>query len=376
MERRLVVYGDVPASITQQLVARFGAELMLSSRTFYRGMLDTLKACEYDVALIATGAEHGDTLERGIRQMGEQSGRDAAVIRVAPDAPPADVVSRVELELGWLPLDHTHFIVVTTAKGGVGKSTCAGALAVVLAQERGKRVLGVDDNPVQANLMRFFTDEFAALPISCFDDVVGTADEYLVNTYHEDERGHLDLLLPTEYGRNAGVTYSVATAFWKGIRSLGYDYVIVDTAPTLYAPKENNMPEYTHVPLTYALIAAAQEKHNYPVYVVPFTPVTWGWQGLEKTRDLLRQWQLEDQIVPVVTATDMQHTLENVPDWVLTGLMGERLSRIPYSRDIRTQSHVRALRRRPLRDPIRPYRGIVDTAQTVGDELNGGAYAV
>jgi hypothetical protein len=94
--------------------------------------------------------------------------------------------------------------------------------------------------------------------------------------------------------------------------------------------------------------------------VVPFTPVEWGRDGIARTRDVLKGWDQLDWMMPVVTATDRDHVLENVPAWIEQDGWRSRLVAVPYCLGIQAEPRISYLRRRSfLHRPARPYRPLV-----------------
>ena len=65
-----------------------------------------------------------------------------------------DLVARIQR-----PLPGTHFVSVVSMKGGVGKSTVAALLGLMLSEHRGDRVVGIDANPDAGTLADRLTGE-------------------------------------------------------------------------------------------------------------------------------------------------------------------------------------------------------------------------
>ena len=105
---------------------------------------------------------------------------DEAIVRVRPDEPAAGWRRTMYVATGGLvnpgpgpderhqrevvhrirrPLERSHRIAVTSIKGGVGKTTVASLLGLVLSESRGDRVVALDANPDAGTLADRLTGE-------------------------------------------------------------------------------------------------------------------------------------------------------------------------------------------------------------------------
>jgi len=336
--RRAVLLGRFPAAVRTRLINEYGVRFILDDDTLREYMIPTLDAREYDLVIVDQRLPRA----KSIAQVAEKMGRAAVLVNPAKGA--HSVVKHVAFTTGWDVGGRTVFVVVTSTKGGVGKTTTAGALASLLSDE-GFSVLAVDDNPHQYNLVRFLTDD--EITIMPAEDI----KERRVQQNVVEIAERIDLLAPEPYLDGSGVTLSTAYAFWTEVRQMTYDYVVVDTSPSIPTPESPG--EWMEVYLTYALLTG---KHP-AVYVVPFTPVEWGHEGLARTRRVLRTWDQMDWMLPVVTATSREHVLENIPNWLQQNGWHDRLIAVPYSRGIQTNPRIGHLHESgAFRDPKKPYR--------------------
>lgn len=335
--RRVVLLGRFPDALRTRLITDYGVRLVLDGTSVEPYMVPVLESRDYDLVVVDR------RLDRAA-QMADAA-RDAVptAVLVNPARGTQAVVDALTEATGWRPGGRSVFVVVTSAKGGVGKTTAAGALVALLAEE-GHAVLAVDDNPHQANLVRFLTGE--RVPVLSAEDIAaGAVEERAVSV-----EPRIDLLAPGTYvGR--GVTLGTSKGFWEMVRRRPYDYVVVDTSPAI--PMSQAPDEWTETYVSYALLTGALPA----IYVVPFTPVAWGREGIDRTRDVLKRWGQLDWMLPVVTATDRDHVLENVPRWTEQDNWRNRLVAIPYCRGIQTEPRLSYLRRRSLfHRPTRPYK--------------------
>ena len=79
--------------------------------------------------------------------------------RVNPGPSDADILHREVLHRIRRPLMQAHRIAVTSIKGGVGKTTVSALLGLVLAENRGDRVMVMDANPDAGTLADRLTGE-------------------------------------------------------------------------------------------------------------------------------------------------------------------------------------------------------------------------
>jgi hypothetical protein len=338
--RRVVLLGRFPDALKTRLINDYGVHIVLDGETLQHYMVPTLESREFDLVIVDQRLKKADRIVEAARQTGR------IAVKVNPARGAQGVIERMAAVTDWGVGGKTVFVVVTSTKGGVGKTTVAGALAVMLAEE-GYPVLAVDDNPHQRNMVRFLTDE--QVTIMPPEDIKGARIKPNIVTIEP----RIDLLAPDTY-IESGVTFGAAKRFWRKVRSHPYDYVVVDTSPGIPTPDAPG--DWTETYLTYVLLTGA-----FPaVYVVPFTPVEWGCEGMERTRDVLKRWNQLDWMLPVVTATDRDHVLENIPSWLQRNGWHNRLVAIPYSRGIQTEPRISYLRKCSLfHRPKVPYRPLV-----------------
>ena len=256
------------------------------------------------------------------------------------------------------------FVIATCAKGGVGRSTLAAAVAKILSTERGQRVLLVNDNAAQSNAPKIFTHRqgkpivsVTPIRVAEFSRALEILPGRLVAI--PDERG-LDVCAVGDYDAQSGVSYDDAMLFWSAVIEQGYDYIVVDATPPMNVPEMN-------VSLAAALIRTDETPSNF-VTVVPFTPDEWGWAGLEATRTLLARWGHLDRMIPCVTGVNTDSILENVPDWLREDTWRERLCIVPYDHSIRVSPEVIREEKSKLKfwqDVRKPYRPVADRIMTM-----------
>jgi hypothetical protein len=336
--RRAVLLGRFPAAVRTRLINQYGVRLILDDDDLREYMIPTLDARHYDLVIVDQRLPRAER----IAAVTEKMGRTA--VQVNPARGADGVIKQVAFTTGWGVGGRTVFVVVTSTKGGVGKTTTAGALASLLSDE-GFSVLTVDDNPHQYNLVRFLTDD--EVNIMPAEDI----KEAQVKRNLVKVADRIHLLAPEPYLDGSGVTLSTAHAFWHEVRRMTYDYVVVDTSPSIPTPE--NPGDWMEVYLTYALLTGRHPA----VYVVPFTPVEWGHEGLARTRRVLRTWDQMDWMLPVVTGTSREHVLENIPTWLQKNGWHDRIVAVPYSRGIQTNPRIAHLQEGgAFRDPKKPYR--------------------
>jgi hypothetical protein len=346
--RRAVLLGRFPDAVRTRLITEYGVRTILDDETLRPYMVPTLDAGQYDLVIVDERLPKAEQIADVTRQ------KDRTPIMVNPARGAQVVIDEVVAVTDWAIGGRTVFVVVTSTKGGVGKTTTAGALAALLADE-GFNVLAVDDNPHQYNLVRFLTDDEVTIT-SAEDIKAGRVEPNVV-----DLAERIDLLAPDTY-LESGVTLGAANGFWREVRKLSYDYVVVDTSPSI--PTPNSPDDFVEVYLTYALLTG---KHP-AVYVVPFTPVEWGHKGLARTRQVLRNWDQMDWMLPVVTATDREHVLENVPDWLQKDGWQDRMVAVPYSRGIQTNPRITHLQDNGFfHNPTKPYRPLVQKVMLLAE---------
>lgn len=78
---------------------------------------------------------------------------------INPGPGPAELADRARLHRIRRPLARPHRIAVSSLKGGVGKTTVATCLGLVLAEHRGDRVVALDANPDAGTLADRLTGE-------------------------------------------------------------------------------------------------------------------------------------------------------------------------------------------------------------------------
>lgn len=339
--RRAVLLGRFPAAVRTRLISEYGVRLIVDDETLQQYMIPTLDAGTYDVVIIDERLPKAERIAEVTRRM------KRTPVMVNPARGAQGVIEKVVKATGWGIGGRTVFVVVTSTKGGVGKTTTAGAIAALLSDE-GFSVLAVDDNPHQYNLVRFLTDD--EVNIMPAEDI--KAGRIAPNVVRLADRIHL--LAPEPYLDGSGVTLGTAHEFWHEVRRLTYDYVVVDTSPSIPTPDAPG--DWMEVYLTYALLTG---KHP-AVYVVPFTPVEWGHEGLARTRQVLRNWNQMDWMLPVVTGTSREHVLEHIPDWLQKNGWHDRMVAVPYSRGIQTNPRIAHLQEGGLfRNPTKPYQPLV-----------------
>lgn len=346
--RRAVLLGRFPDAVRTRLITEYGVRMILDDETLQEYMIPTLDAGQYDLVIVDERLPRAERIADVTRRM------ERTPVMVNPARGAQGVIDQVVGATDWAVGGRTVFVVVTSTKGGVGKTTTAGALIALLADE-GFNVLGVDDNPHQYNLVRFLTNDETS--IMSADDIKEGRVRPNVSTVET----RIDLLAPDTY-LESGVTLGAANRFWREVRKLAYDYVVVDTSPSIPTPDAPD--EFVEVYLTYALLTGQHPA----VYVVPFTPVEWGHKGLARTRQVLRRWDQMDWMLPVVTATDREHVLENVPNWLQEDGWQDRMVAVPYSRGIQTNPRIDHLQGSGLfRDPKRPYRPLVQKVMLLAE---------
>ena len=90
---------------------------------------------------------------------------------VNPGPGPAELQRRELLHRIRRPLLQSHHIAVTSIKGGVGKTTVATLLGLVLAENRGDRVIVLDANPDAGTLADRLTGESAVTVRELLSDI-------------------------------------------------------------------------------------------------------------------------------------------------------------------------------------------------------------
>jgi hypothetical protein len=246
-------------------------------------------------------------------------------------------------------------------KGGVGKSTLAGVVSYILASEEKQRVLVVDDNYQQANVISMLTDGAKVQPIT--GQEILNPSEYLPQRIQKIEE-NLDVL-GADY---IGIKRADANLFWSVIVGLDYDYVVVDTTPNIVMPEDDD--HWQGASLALALIAG-----DFPaVFVVPFTPVDWGIQGLDTTRDMLSAKL--DRLIPVAVQVDSRMVPENIPEWMNKDPWKSRLGFVAYCNRFHhnPQAILHPAKRRlweiGLQNPLVYYRPIASSIQAVARQGN------
>jgi hypothetical protein len=326
----------------------YGVRFVLDGAGLEPYMVPVLESGDYELVIV------DERLESALRIAEATATINPSAVLVNPARGAQATIDAVTEATGWRVGGRSIFVVVVSAKGGVGKTTTAGAVVALLADE-GHSVLAVDDNPHQGNLVRFLTER--QVPVLSGEDIAAGALEG--NTVRVEAR--IDLVAPGTYAER-GVTFGTSKRFWKKVRQQSYDYIVVDTSPAIPMPQTPD--EWTEIYVSYALLTGALPA----VYVAPFTPVEWGRDGIERTRDVLKRWGQLDWMLPVVTATDRDHVLEHVPSWLEQDGWRNRLVAIPYCRGIQTQPRMSYLRRRSLfRRPTRPYRPLVQKVMLLAD---------
>ncbi len=127
----------------------------------------------------------------------------------------------------------TKIVVVVNQKGGVGKSTVAFHLAHAALKNSKNRVLCLDLDS-QGNLSQYLTGDLDVVKIT--DGGVGLLFEGKPLAPSKTTHSQIDLLHGHErldrYDNDQAAedrAYSPQTA--KTLRSLGYDYIVIDTPP-------------------------------------------------------------------------------------------------------------------------------------------------
>lgn len=359
--RRVIFFGKLPARLKEALVSQYQVTITLDAealaKTGDEWKIAALRSGGYDLLIVDGSLAQGSKLAAVVQQTHPHI---PTIIANGEDAD--TLLQRVLTTTQWIPAGKTVYVVVMSIKGGVGKSTTAGSLAEILSTDHKRRVLAVDDNAHQANMVRFFTD--TTVPMMGADDIKRATTNVLSPFVFSVHSG-LDLLAPEEYTAQGGLTYGVARNFWAAVGGLGHDYVVVDTSPNLSVP--NTPQEWQEVYLTYALLTG-----GFPcVYIVPFTPVEWGHAGLEAARDILARFNQLEWMIPVVTATDALHVLEYVPDWLRDNQWKSRYYTVGYNRAVKDNPRVAALQKKLLTNPRQAYQPLLERVLALSEKRLG-----
>jgi len=364
MPRRVVFYGNLSIKAKRKLVSKYGVQIVLDAPALQKWMVmeeGALRSAEYDLLVVDSAAPKANDVATVVR-----TERGIQAVTVRSDEGESAVIQAVLDATGWTPMNTSAFAVITSTKGGVGKSTLVVALAVILSQERGKKVLVVDDNPNQANVSHLLTGKSVA-PLMV-DEMTHSAEAIrsrIVGIFPG-----LDLLTPEEYSSRTGVQHGTARMFWQTVATLGYDCVLVDTSPSFGTP--DNPDEWTDVCLAFSLITDGSLRS---AFVVPFTPVEWGHEGLNKTRELLARWHRLETAIPVVVLFNNEMIPENVPDWLRNDNegWGRRLKVVAYNHRVHGNARTLWSKKTWLYDARKPYREIADAVEAMisGGDLDG-----
>ncbi len=345
--RRAVFYGKLPPGLVERLAADYGVEVVLNAAQLRESMLSVLRHEAYDLLVIEAQAANAEKLAAVVRQQ-----RQIPVVLIPADQDMESARRAVLETTGWGRANKTAFIVDLCIKGGVGKTTTGAALGEIFSLEQHRRVLVVNDNPHQQNLLSFY-GKFQVPTIP--PEALRTPGESLAR-YITPVHENLDLVAPEVYLARGGLSYGAARNFWATVSGLGYDLVLVDTSPSPMIPEA--LDEWTDVDLTFALLTG-----EFPaVFITPFTPDPWGHEGLETTRNLLERRQQLPWMIPVAVATDALHVVENVPAWLRSPEWEGRFCPIHYNRRLKERPRAEELEPRkiwgviPLHDARSFYR--------------------
>ena len=146
----------------------------------------------------APGELTGDAIVRDDRRDEPSSGWRRAVLRLSggvvnPGPGPAEVAHRELLHRIRRPLSRTRHVAVTSMKGGVGKTTVATLLGLVLAETRGDRVVALDANPDAGTLADRLTGESAVTVRELVRDLE-RIDSWAAVSYYTSLVGRLQVL--------------------------------------------------------------------------------------------------------------------------------------------------------------------------------------
>lgn len=133
------------------------------------------------------------------------------------------------------PSTFPRVIVVTGAKGGVGKSTVAANLAVVLAKSAPRRVALVDSYTQYGDIATMFHVR-PGRPLSELESVASELDATIVRDYVTQHPSGVDILVAsTEHQSLDALSAECLENLLYVLRRM-YRYIIVDVPPILHAP--------------------------------------------------------------------------------------------------------------------------------------------
>ena len=160
------------------------------------------------------GGLDGDSIVRDGERDEPESGWRRAVVRLSggvvnPGPGPAERQHRAVLHRIRHPLLQTRHVAVASMKGGVGKTTVATLLGLVLAENRGDRVIALDANPDAGTLADRLTGESAVTVRDLVRDL-DQVDSWAAVSHHTSLVGRLQVLAGDQDPAAAGTGFTSA----------------------------------------------------------------------------------------------------------------------------------------------------------------------